>query len=57
MPIRFTNEGIKETVVYIHLELHREVGPGDKTFGATNIKVGIKSHGMDRMTEDECREG
>ena len=41
MPIRFTTEGIKETAVYIHVELNREIGPGDKTLGATNIKVGV----------------
>lgn len=57
MPVRFTNEGIKETAGCIHLELNREFGPGHKTFGITNLKVGIKSHGMGRMAEEEYREG
>lgn len=46
IPIRFINEGIKETFGYIHLELRGEVRPGDKNFGVTNIKVGMKSHGI-----------
>lgn len=45
MPIRLTNESIKETVGYIHLELKRLVRPGDKIFGVINIKIRIKTHG------------
>lgn len=37
IPIRFINEGIKETVGYIHLEPKKEVRPGDKMFGVSSV--------------------
>ena len=52
MPIRFTLQGIKEMVGYIHVQLKGEVKPRNRNFEVINIKAKMKIH---RLGQDDFR--